>query len=219
MSIDYASLTSMHLFTGIREQDLGPMLQCLGARFQTVHKGEFPLLAQAEVKYIGVILSGRIHMVHEDSWGDKTILSVLHPGSLFGESFACGTVLKSSVTFQAVRESRVLYLPFRKVLQTCKNSCPFHYRLIENMLRMLANKNALLMEKLEVVSKKTLRRKILTYLSFQAEEQGSKTITLPLSRTELADYLCADRTAVSRELARMKEEGTIDFDKDAFTIL
>lgn len=87
------------------------------------------------------------------------------------------------------------------------------------MLRMLADKNALRMEKLEVVSKKTLRRKILTYLSFQAEEQGSKTITLPLSRTELADYLCADRTAVSRELARMKEEGTIDFDKDAFTIL
>ena len=86
------------------------------------------------------------------------------------------------------------------------------------MLRMLADKNALLMEKLEVVSKKTLRRKILTYLSFQAEEQGSKTITLPLSRTELADYLCADRTAVARELAHMKDEGLIEIDQQRVTL-
>ena len=87
------------------------------------------------------------------------------------------------------------------------------------MLYMAADKNAQLMEKLEIVSKKTLRRKILTYLSFQAEHQDSRTFELPMSRTQLADYLCADRTAVSRELARMKQEGRIDFDKNTFTLL
>ena len=87
------------------------------------------------------------------------------------------------------------------------------------MLYMAADKNAQLMEKLEIVSKKTLRRKILTYLSFQAKHQDSRTFELPMSRTQLADYLCADRTAVSRELARMKQEGRIDFDKNTFTLL
>lgn len=219
MNCDYAALAALPLFDEIEPDKLQAMLECLGGRLHTYKKGEFPILAQAEVQYIGVILNGRIHMIHEDSWGDTSILSVLGAGDLFGESFACGTALRSSVTFQAIRNSEALLLPFQKVLHTCENSCPFHYKLIENMLHMLADKNALLMEKLEVVSKKSLRRKILTYLSFQAEHQGQRTFELPLSRTQLADYLCADRTAVARELSRMKDEGRIDFTKNTFTLL
>lgn len=219
MHPDYDMLSRLPLFSGISAENIQVMLQCIGSRFQTLHKGEFPILARDEVPYVGIILKGRIHMIHEDAWGDTAILSDLGPGHLFGETFACGTRLQSSVSFLAVRETRILALPFRKVLHTCQNSCPFHYQLIENMLRMVSDKNAQLMEKLEIVSKKTLRRKILTYLSFQAEHRDSRTFELPMSRTQLADYLCADRTAVARELARMKQEGRIDFDKNTFTLL
>lgn len=219
MRPDYEMLSHLSLFSGIHTDNLQAMLQCIGGRFQTLHKGEFPILARDEVPYVGIILKGRIHMIHEDAWGDTAILSAMGPGELFGETFACGTNLHSSATFQAVRETRILALPFRKVIHTCQNSCPFHYQLIENMLRMVSDKNARLMEKLEIVSKKTLRRKILTYLSFQAELQESRTFELPLSHTQLADYLCADRTAVARELARMKQEGRIDFEKNTFTLL
>lgn len=219
MRPDYEMLSHLSLFSGIHTDNLQAMLQCIGGRFQTLHKGEFPILARDEVPYVGIILKGRIHMIHEDAWGDTAILSAMGPGELFGETFACRTNLHSSATFQAVRETRILALPFRKVIHTCQNSCPFHYQLIENMLRMVSDKNARLMEKLEIVSKKTLRRKILTYLSFQAELQESRTFELPLSRTQLADYLCADRTAVARELARMKQEGRIDFEKNTFTLL
>ncbi len=219
MRPDYEMLSHLSLFSGIHTDNLQAMLQCIGGRFQTLHKGEFPILARDEVPYVGIILKGRIHMIHEDAWGDTAILSAMGPGELFGETFACGTNLHSSATFQAVRETRILALPFRKGIHTCQNSCPFHYQLIENMLRMVSDKNARLMEKLEIVSKKTLRRKILTYLSFQAELQESRTFELPLSRTQLADYLCADRTAVARELARMKQEGRIDFEKNTFTLL
>ena len=219
MRPDYEMLSHLSLFSGIHTDNLQAMLQCIGGRFQTLHKGEFPILARDEVPYVGIILKGRIHIIHEDAWGDTAILSAMGPGELFGETFACGANLHSSATFQAVRETRILALPFRKVIHTCQNSCPFHYQLIENMLRMVSDKNARLMEKLEIVSKKTLRRKILTYLSFQAECQESRTFELPLSRTQLADYLCADRTAVARELARMKQEGRIDFEKNTFTLL
>lgn len=159
MHPDYDMLSRLPLFSEISAENVQVMLQCLGSWFQTLHKGEFPILAKDEVPYVGIILKGRIHMIHEDAWGDTAILSDLGPGHLFGETFACGAMRRSSVTFQAIRETRILALPFHKVLHTCQNSCPFHYRLIENMLYMAADKNAQLMEKLEIVSKKTCAAK------------------------------------------------------------
>ena len=101
----------------------------------------------------------------------------------------------------------------------CTNACDFHHRLVENMVRIIAAKNRDLMRKVEIVSKKTLRDKILTYLSVQAQNRNSRYFQIPLSRGELAEYLCADRTALSRELAAMRDDGLIDFDKNVFKIL
>lgn len=174
-------------FTGISPDKRTAMLTCLGARVRTVRKGEFLVLAQDEVRYIGIVLSGEIHMIHEDRWGDKAVL--------------------------AVKNTKFLVLPFHKVLHVCTNACPFHFQLIENMLRLMADKNVQLLEKLEVISKKTLRKKLLTYFSFQSEQAGSPTFTIPMTRTQLADYLCADRTAVARELSHMKADGLIEIDQ------
>lgn len=206
------------LFDGVHPEKRTAMLTCLGARVRTVRKGEFLVLAQDEVNYIGIVLSGEVHMIHEDRWGDKAVLAVIRSGGLFGETFVCGTILQSIVTFQAVKNTKFLALPFQKVLHICTNACPFHHRLIENMLHLMADKNAQLLTKLEVVSKKTLRKKLLTYFSFQSERAGSPTFTIPMTRTQLADYLCADRTAVARELARMKEDGLIEIDQQRVTL-
>ena len=205
-------------FTGISPDKRMAMLTCLGARVRTVRKGEFLVLAQDEVRYIGIVLSGEIHMIHEDRWGDKAVLAVIRSGGLFGETFVCGTVLQSIVTFQAVKNTKFLVLPFHKVLHVCTNACPFHFQLIENMLRLMADKNAQLLEKLEVISQKTLRKKLLTYFSFQSEQAGSPTFTIPMTRTQLADYLCADRTAVARELSHMKADGLIEIDQQRVTL-
>lgn len=206
------------LFDGVHPEKRTAMLTCLGARVRTVRKGEFLVLAQDEVNYIGIVLSGEVHMIHEDRWGDKAVLAVIRSGGLFGETFVCGTILQSIVTFQAVKNTKFLALPFQKVLHICTNACPFHHRLIENMLHLMADKNAQLLAKLEVVSKKTLRKKLLTYFSFQSEQAGSPTFTIPMTRTQLADYLCADRTAVAREIARMKEDGLIEIDQQRVTL-
>ena len=201
-----AAAANSALFDGIRPEDRSAMLTCLGAQTKTVRKGEFLVLAQDEVRYIGVVLSGEIHMINEDRWGDKAVLAVIKEGGLFGE------------TFQAVKTTTFLTLPFQKVLHVCTQACPFHHRLIENMLHLIAAKNAQLMEKLEIVSKKTLRKKLLTYFSFQSEKAGSPTFTIPVTRSQLADYLCADRTAVAREMSRMKEEGLIDVNQQTVTL-
>ena len=147
------------------------------------------------------------------------MLGRTYPEDIFGETFACGAESSSLVSFVAAQDSKVLFLSFCRVMHTCTHACQFHQTLIENMVRLIARKNRELMRKVEVVSKKTLREKILAYLSIQAQSQGGKTFEIPLGRVEWAEYLCADRSALTRELARMKEEGILDYQKNTFTIL
>jgi len=123
------------------------------------------------------------------------------------------------VTFAAAEDSEVLFLSFCRVMHTCTHACVFHQTLIENMVKIIARKNLELMRKVEVVSKKSLREKILAYLSIQAQNQGKRQFELPLGRVELAEYLCADRSALTRELAKMKDEGLINYRRNSFEIL
>ena len=110
----------------------------------------------------------------------------------------------------------IITIPTR--VNSCTNTCVFHHRLIENMVRVIAAKNLELMRKVEVVSKKNLREKILAYLSLQAQLNESRYFEIPLGRIELADYLCADRSALTRELSKMRDEGLIDYDKNMFRV-
>ena len=207
------------LFDGIKEEELGPMLGCLGGHIKTFKKGEYIFLEQEVVNHIGLIISGSIDMVKEDVWGNKTIMVRIKERDLFGESFACGLNQSSIVTFCASSDSKIMFLPFQRVMHSCSRSCGFHHRLIENMVFVIAAKNKQLMEKIEVVSKKTLREKILAYLSQQAQVQDTEYFELPLGRVEMAEYLCADRSALTRELNLMQDEGLIDYHRNTFRLL
>lgn len=195
------------------------MLGCIGYRLRTYKKGEIISLEDEHLKHVGIILSGTVDMIKEDSWGNKTTLVRMRKDELFGESFACGSDTLSFVSFAASEDSRVLFLPFNKVMHTCTSACAFHHRLIENMVHIIADKNRDLMRKLEVISKKSLREKVLTYLSLQSQLHSSHYFEIPLGRVELAEYLCADRSALTRELVKMRDEGLIDYDKNCFRIL
>lgn len=204
------------LFVGIKENEIQSMFRCLGAYIKSYKKDEITILPSDKVKCVGLILTGGIDMVKENEDGDEILLADLKEGELFGETFACGTQQDSSLTFRAAADTEVLFLPFYKVLNVCTMSCPFHHRLTENMVRMICEKNIRLMEKVEVISRKTLRDKILTYLAIQSEKQGSRRVEVPLGRTEMAEYLCADRSALTRELSRMQEDGLIWYEKRTF---
>ena len=212
-------LVSLPLFAGIREEDLSDMLACLGSFQKNYKKDEIILLESHEVRSVGIILSGKVHMVKEDAEGDQTLLVTMREHELFGESFSCGSHLAAQVSFRAAAACTVLFLPFYKVIHSCKMSCPFHHRLIENMVQQLGDKNVRLMQKIEVSSKKTLREKILAYLRSQAPEEEGHRFSIPLGRLELADYLCADRSALTRELAHMKADGLIWYEKNQFQLL
>lgn len=207
------------LFTGIDPTDMQSLLGCQGYHIGAYRKGESIALEEEHIKYVGIILSGAVDMVKEDIWGNKTLLTRMHSPELFGESFACGSDTLSIVSFIAAEKTEILFMSFRKAMHTCCRSCSFHQQLIENMVRIIADKNRDLMRKIEVVSKKSLREKIMAYLSVQAQLNGSRYFEIPLGRLELADYLCADRSALTRELSKMRDDGLIDYDKNMFRIL
>ena len=207
------------LFYGIRPDERKAMLGCIGYHIRSFRKGDIVAFEEENICHIGIVLSGCVDMIKEDLWGNKTMLLRMRRDELFGETFACGSDNQSIVTFLVTEDAQILFLPFDRVMHSCTMACQFHHRLIENMVRIIANKNRDLMRKVEVVSKRTIREKILAYLSIQAQVQNSRYFEIPLGRMELAEYLCVDRSALTRELAKMKTDGLIDYDKNSFRLL
>ena len=206
------------LFAGIQPENITPMLSCIGGFIKTYRKGEIILLSDESVRNVGMILKGTVHMVKEDIDGNTSLLAALHTDDIFGETFACGSLTDSRVTFLCAVDADILFLPFYKVLHTCSNACMFHHKLIENMVRLICDKNIRLMEKIEVTSKRTIREKILAYLHIQYEKQQINPFEISLSRLEMADYLCVHRSALTRELSAMRDDGIIDYHKNTFEL-
>lgn len=216
---DFITEVNSPLFDGIDPKDRIAMLGCIGYHIGTFQKGEAVAFEGENIRHVGILLSGSVDMVKEDIWGNKTMLVRMGKNALFGETFACGEDTMSVVTFIVSEAAQILFMPFARVMHSCTMACAFHHRLIENMVRIMAGKSRDLMRKVEVVSKRTIREKLLAYLSIQAQAQGSRYFEIPLGRVELAEYLCADRSALTRELAKMKAEGIIDYHRNCFRML
>lgn len=219
MQPDYRLLEGIPLFKGIRQTEFGALFACVGTKTQHFEKGDFILLNGSDANFIGIVLSGRVQIIKEDIFGNRAILNDLGAKAVFGESFVCGGSYTLTVSVQAAQASDILFLPFERVMHMCPSACGFHNTLIKNMVELVANKNIKLMESLEITTKRSLREKMLTYLSQLAQEQGATTVTAPLGRVDLADFLGADRSALTRELNRMQEDGLIEFEKNTYTLL
>ncbi len=207
------------LFRGISPEDLLGVMVCVKAHIKSYDKGEFIYLQDDDILSVGVVLSGSVQMIREDVWGNKALLLTMGPSELFGETFVCGGIHNKLVSFVAAERTVVLFVPFKQALTTCSNSCEFHRQLIENMVSAIAEKNMALMEKVDLISKKSLREKICEYLTRRSEYAGSMSFEIPLGRVQLAEYLHADRSALTRELNLMADEGLISFNRNSFQIL
>ncbi|MDR2166458.1 MAG: Crp/Fnr family transcriptional regulator [Clostridiales bacterium] len=205
------------LFHGIAFSDFGRILDCLMTRTADYKKDEIVLLAGNWVNFVGLILSGGVKIVKEDDGGNITLVNKLFAPEIFGEVFACAEIFHSPVTVQAAEDSEILFMDFGKMASSCTNACDCHKRLIKNMLNSLAQKNLSLNQKIDILSKRTTRDKLLCFFEYQ--RGGAKKFVIPFNREELADFICVDRSAMSRELHKMQNEGIIKFNKNTFEIL
>lgn len=206
------------LFEGFAEEEIKNVLKCLNAVEKSYDKDAYIFRAGEQASALGVILSGAVQVVSEDYWGERQIMGIFTQGQLFGESYACMEKTPLMVSAVAAEPSQILFIDAFRVFKTCSSACEFHRRLIVNLVSILAGKNLVLTRKIEHISKKTIRGKVLAYLSDEAGRQGGSSVELPYNRQQLADYLSVDRSALSAELSRMQREGLISYKKNHFIL-
>ena len=207
------------LFAGISPQNLSAMASCLGARPVRFARGEMIFAEGQQAREMGLLLTGGAQIAKEDFYGNRTIVARIEPAEMFGESFACAQLDAIPVSVTATEDSEVLMMDCQRLLTTCTNSCEFHNRLIFNLLKVVATKNLMFNQKIEITSKRTTREKLLAYLNLQAKHHGSNAFTIPYDRQELADYLEVDRSGLSAEISKLRKEGVLESEKNHFTLL
>ena len=206
------------LFEGIDRRDYSVMLGCLGARIMGFGKGQEIFSEGDEAVYIGIVLSGAVQIVKEDYYGNRSIVDRMEPGELFGESFACvGEPLPVNVV--AEESCEIMLLGSRRISTSCAKACGFHSKLIYNLLRVVSRRNLVFNRKLEILSRRTTREKLMTYLMYEAKRQGSREFTIPFDRQALADYLGVERSAMSAEISRLQRDGVLKTNRNQFCLL
>lgn len=212
-------VAGLPLFADIPSDKVDEVMKELHGSIRHYEKSDYLYLNGDSIEGISMLISGSIQMVTEDFWGDKTIIDGLQPGYVFTEKYLGNGGAYSDVSYLAVSDSEILYFPMTKAdIKDELSASPFG-RMVVNLLSLMADHNARLVRKNEILSKKTLRGKILAYLCHQARDNNSNCFTVPYNRSDLAYFLDSDRSALTRELARMKKEGLIDFDKNTFRLL
>lgn len=219
MKTNLNAYNSCPLFAGVKESDLPALLACLQAKEKAVQKEEILFAAGDQPEFVGVVLSGSVNIVQEDYWGRRAILAHIGEGELFGEAFSCAQAGALPVSVIARQQGSVLLMDCRRILTVCPASCAFHTALIQNLTRILANKTISLTRKIQHITKKTTRDKVLSYLSECAVSVGENTFEIPFNRQELADYLSVERSALSKTLCQMQDEGMLVFHKNKFSLL
>jgi len=198
------------LFSGISKESLKSLLSCLSARITEIPKGDPVFLEGDPAGFIGLVLEGAVQIVRDDFYGNRSLLTLAQAGDLFAEAFACANVETMPVSGYAIQNSKILWLNCRRMLTVCTNACGFHNMLVQNLLQVVAQSNLLLGRKIQFMSGKTTREKLMTYLLDQAKQAGSREFTIPLDRQALANFLGVERSAMSAEISKLRADGILE---------
>ena len=210
-------MLQIDLFENVQNHEVLELLKCIGIKTKVFRKNSHILKAGSKIDYLAVILGGNAIMCKTDSYGKQTIIEKLKMNDIFGHNIVCCGIDRSPVDVIAENECEVLFLPFEKVVTPCEKLCPYHLQLIKNVMKMISKRNSLLNDKIDIIGQKTTRDKILALL--ETYRNGQKVFSIPYSREEMAKFLCVDRSAMSRELCKMRDEGILKFSKNHFEIL
>ncbi len=207
------------LFRDIDVDGIRGMLACIDAQICRYGKGSFLMEAGDKPHAIGMVLSGEVHLVREDFWGNKDILTDVKVGETFAEASAL--LGDRPILFGALASepTEAVFLPVKRLMITCSSNCGCQAKVIENLLGIVAERNLAYEQKCGHLSHRTTREKLLSFLSEQSTVFGSNEFSIPYNRQELADYLSVDRSAMSAELSRMQTDGLIRYDKSRFILL
>lgn len=212
-------LKKTQLFSDVDNDEISAMLNCLQAETVDYKNGDYVFREGDFINQITVLVKGKLLVQRDDFWGNRSIVNVINSGEMFGEAYVApgsGAMLNDVI---AVEDSTIIAFDINRILTVCPSACKFHTDIIKNLLFTIAEKNRKLVQKIGHMSKRSTRAKLLSYLSDEAKKQNSSHFYIPFNRQQLADFLCVDRSAMSNELCKMRDEGLIKFNRNEFTLL
>lgn len=212
-------LKRTQIFAGVGNDEIASMLLCLDAQLHHYKKGEYVLREGEHLSDIMILVNGRLLIQKDDYWGNRSILEQISMGEMFGEAYIApesGPLLNDVA---AAEDSAVIFLNAKRIMTTCSSACRFHTMVVQNLFFSISEKNRKIIRKLSHMSKRSIREKLISYLSEEATRQNSSSFTIPFNRQQLADFLFVDRSAMSNELSKMRKEGLLEFERNRFKLL
>ena len=213
-----AFLATTRLFNGSSPEEIDAMLGCLNAQTRSYDAGAYIYRTGDIVRNVGLVLEGRVRTENVDAWGNVNVIGTEGPGQLFCEAYAAIPGEPLMIDVIASEPSTILFLNLSKVITTCSRACPHHSRTSTNMTEIIARHNLSLSRRIFHAAPRTIRGKVLAYLSYESERAGSLEFDIPYDRQRLADYLGVDRSALSAELSRMQKAGLIETHRSHFVL-
>ena len=215
MDLPVRVLQSSALFRGMSEEEIRQLVRCLGAPVRTYGKGAFLWQQGDVVDQAGIVLRGVVDAVQYRDDGSVQLVARQTVGGVFGDLLmAAGQ--PSPVSLQATEESDVLYLPVDNILSSCSSCCPCHTLLRRNLLQEASEKFWALRQRLRYLAEPSLRARLLLYLRDEQKKAGTAVFTIPYNRQQLADFLAVNRSAMSRELSRLQDDGVLEYYRNSF---
>lgn len=212
-------LEKSKLFTNMGECEIYKILSCLQAKLLTYKKGEHIFKAGEHISQITILVDGKLLIQQDDFWGNRSIINAIQPGEMFAEAYVSPDSEAILNNVIAEKDSTIISFDIDKLLSVCPLACEFHSAVVKNLLFAISEKNRILVQKIGHISKRSIRAKLLSYLSDEAKRKNSSSFTIPFNRQQLADFLSVDRSAMSNELCKMRNDGLLKFDKNHFTLL
>ncbi len=216
-NIDF--LMKLPIFYNLKKDEIVNILKFFSYSKEDFEKNNFIFEIGKPISKIGIILSGEINIIKEDFWGNRNILNKFKSGEIFGEVFALAKVSPNNILVETSQNSKILFLDLTNFSIDNENNSSEILKFLSNIFKISLKKNILFTEKLEHITKKTIREKIISYLSTEALKNRSNSFFIKFDRQELADYLFVERSALSRELSSMKKDGLIEYNKNYFTLI
>ena len=215
MEIPVHILQSSSLFRHMTEEEIRKIVTCFGANVRRYGKGAFLWQQGEQVSHAGIVLRGAVEAVQYRADGSVHLMARQSAGGVFGDLLmAAGQ--PSPVSLQATEESDVLYLPVDNILSSCSSCCPCHTLLRRNLLQEASEKFWALRQRLMYLAEPSLRARLLLYLRDEQKKAGTAVFTIPYNRQQLADFLAVNRSAMSRELSRLQDDGVLEYYRNSF---
>lgn len=207
------------LFSGIDTSDISLMLDCLKPKTCAYRKDDYIVSDGEKLEAMGIILEGEALVIKENAAGNRVVMTLLHPGDMFGEMLVFSSTAIWPASVVAQKDARVMFLQRKKITGQCGKACYWHNSIIENMLKIISERALVLNKKVEYLTIKSMRGKIAAFFLEQYKKAGSRIFEIRMNRNDLADFLNVSRPSMSREMSRMRDEGVIDFHLSTIKIL